>query len=295
MPRRNSASPAAGIVCALHRGVEPDPVADKPTTHSLPERKRWGWVREKDREGTMNRFPKAFGTRASGSILGLLLLASLGVSAPAAAGGSTEVRIRLPVRARLDLLGRNSLAVAPFLIVTQEGQESVERRGVDVQAEFERYLRRLLTRQTDLKILDAGAVDYPSYDFQELSSNEDFWRVLGERLDVDLILTGSLDFDIQDRSGYKTEPYTSPYDSRTYYRQVLVEQTGFEYDIVMEVFDGRTGKKLYSDNFKDFKQFEGESVDPLTGMFQNLYSLEDRIAGVFTQKTVETNRRLFTD
>jgi hypothetical protein len=229
-----------------------------------------------------------------GPLAGLLLLASLAAGAPASAG-SVEVRIKLPVRARLDLQGRNSIAVAPFLIVTQEGQESVDRRGVDVQAEFERYLKRLLNRQTSLKIVDAGSVDYPSYDFQELSSNEDFWRVLGERLNVDLILTGSLDFDIQDRSGYKTEPYTSPYDSRTYYRQVLVEQTGFEYDIVMEVHDGRTGKKLYSDNFKDFKQFEGESVDPLTGMFQNLYALEDRIAGVFTQKTVETNRRLFTD
>ena len=76
---------------------------------------------------------------------------------------------------------------------------------------------------------------------------------------------------------------------------VLVEQTGFEYDIVMDVFDGRTGEQLYTDNFKDFKQFEGESVDPLQGMFENLRALEDRITGVFSQKEVETSRILLTN
>ena len=63
----------------------------------------------------------------------------------------------------------------------------------------------------------------------------------------------------------------------------------------MMVFDGKTGERIFFDNFKDFKQFEGESADPLRGMFENLVSLEDRIVGVFTQKTVETSRILFTD
>ena len=36
-------------------------------------------------------------------------------------------------------------------------------------------------------------------------------------------------------------------------------------------------------------------ADPLRGMFENLASLEDRIVGVFTQKTVETSRTLLTD
>ena len=42
-------------------------------------------------------------------------------------------------------------------------------------------------------------------------------------------------------------------------------------------------------------QFEGEGADPLRGMFENLISLEDRIIGVFTQKSVETSRLLLTD
>lgn len=223
-----------------------------------------------------------------------VLLLGLVVSAPAVAG-TVEVRFRVPVRARLDLTDKETVTLAPFLVVTQEGEMPIERRGVNVQDEFEGYLKRLLKRRTKLKFVDSGSIDYPTYDFADLSSNSDFWRVVGERTGADLILAGSLDFDIQDRSGYRTQPYTSPYDGRTYYRQVLVEQTGFEYDIVMEVFDGQTGERVYTDNFKDFKQFAGESVDPLTGMFENLFSLEDRISGVFSLKRVETSRLLFTN
>ena len=226
--------------------------------------------------------------------LGFVLVMGLSVSPPVVAG-TVEVSFSVPVRAKIDLLGRDSITLAPFLVVTEEGDGAIERRGLNVQDEFEGYLRRLLKRRSRLKLIDSGPIDYPTYDLEELIENRDFWRLVGESTGADLILSGSLDFDIQDRSGYRTEEYVSPFDGRTYYRQVLVEQTGFEYDIVMEVFDGATGERLYSDNFKDFKQFEGESVDPLDGMFENLYALEDRISGVFSQKRVETSRVLFTN
>ncbi|MBZ0089904.1 MAG: hypothetical protein K8H90_05960, partial [Thermoanaerobaculia bacterium] len=206
------------------------------------------------------------------------------------------VRLRLPVRARLDLQGRKTVAAAPFLVVSREGSaESPRGTSIDVQREFERYLVKVLRRETTLKVLESGPVDYPTFDLDLLAQNRDFWRGLGEKLQSDLILAGSLDFDVQDKSGYRTEEYVSPFDGRTYYRQVLVEQTGFDYDIVLMVFDGRSGERLYFDNFKDFKQFEGEKADPLAGMFENLISLEDRIVGVFTQKTVEATRVLLTD
>jgi len=210
-----------------------------------------------------------------------------------AAAGTVEVKLTLPVRARLDLSGYRTIAPVPFIMVSQEGEGRIPGRDIDVQGEFERYLLKLLRRETDLKVVDTGPVDYPTYDLEMLARDRDFWAALGERLQADLLLAGSLDFDIQDRSGYRTEEYISPFDGRTYRRQVLVEETGFEYDIVMQVFDGRTGELLYSDNFKDFKEYEGESADPLTGMFQNLYSLEDRIVNVFAQKEVEAERVLF--
>jgi len=219
----------------------------------------------------------------------------LGLLAAGALSAAVEVRLKLPVRARLDLQGRRTIAAAPFLVVSREGGESPAAGTIDVQREFERYLLKILRRETQLKVVESGPVDYPTFDLELLARDQDFWRALGERLQSDLILADSLDFDVQDKSGYRTEEYVSPFDGRTYYRQVLVEQTGFEYDIVMMVFDGKTGERLYFDNFKDFKQFEGEKADPLAGMFENLISLEDRIVGIFAQKTVEATRVLLTD
>ena len=225
--------------------------------------------------------------------LATLLLAA--VTVPVWAAAVTEVKLTLPVRARLDLTGIKTIAPAPFIMVSREGEGRIPGRDIDVQAEFERYLFKLVRRETDLKVVEVGPLDYPTYDLDMLGRDQDFWSALGDRIQADLILAGSLDFDIQDRSGYRKEEYVSPFDGQVYQRQVLVEETGFEYDIVMQVYDGRTGELLFSDNFKDFKQYEGESADPLIGMFQNLYSLEDRIVGIFAQKEVEATRVLFSE
>lgn len=236
--------------------------------------------------------PKTVRRRAA---VGLAMSALLFLPSPTIFAGSVEVKLTLPVRARLDLNGRRTVAALPFLMVSQEGEGQIPGRDLNVQKEFERYLFKLLRRETRLKVLEGGPVEYPTYDLEMLSRDRDFWRAMGERLQADLLLAGSLDFDIQDRSGYRTEEYVSPFDGRTYRRQVLVEETGFEYDIVMQVYDGRTGELLYSDNFKDFKEYQGENADPLVGMFQNLYSLEDRIVGIFAQQRVEASRVLFSD
>jgi hypothetical protein len=228
--------------------------------------------------------------RPARAAAGALLIALAGGVAYADA---VNVKLMLPVRAALDLTGRKNLQVAPFLVVRQEGESSFRGRDLDVRADFHRYLLKVLKRDTDLKVEEVEALDYPTYDLEALSHDRDFWRALGERTGADLIMTGSLDFDIQDKSGYRQEEYTSPYDGRVYYRQVLVEETGFEFDILMHVYDGTTGELLYSDNFKDFKTLEGSGADPLAGMFQNLHALEDRIVGVFAQKEVESTRALF--
>jgi hypothetical protein len=154
-------------------------------------------------------------------------------------------------------------------------------------------LIKVLKRDSGLDVEAVEDVEYPTDDLDALSHDRDFWRALGERTHADLVLAGSLDFDIQDKSGYRLEEYTSPYDGRTYYRQVLVEETGFEFDILMQVYDGATGELLYSDNFKDFKTLEGAGADPVEGMFQNLYALEDRIVGIFAKKDVEATRTLY--
>lgn len=236
------------------------------------------------------RFPSS-PRRALAALLALFLIGPVAVPV---ADAAVEVRLKLPQKARLDLDGRETITVAPFLVVSQEGGNNLRTRDIDIQAEFDRYLLKTLRRETELSVIESPArVDYPTYDLSQLARERDFWAAIGERTQADLILSGGLDFDMQDRTGYRTEEYVSPYNGRTYYRQVLVEQTGFEYDILLQVYDGRTGELLYSDNFKDFQSFATDRADPLRGMFENLYSLEDRIIGVFAQKEVEATRMLF--
>ncbi len=230
--------------------------------------------------------------RGGALLVGLALVLALADVSPAAAG-TAEVRLLLPVRSQIDLAGRSSVTIAPCLIVTDEGQERVS--DIDLRAEFERYVSRLITRRTPLRYVESGPIDYPTYDLAELGRDQDFWAFVGERTQADLLIGCSLDFDVQDRSGYRTEEYVSPFDGRTYYRQVLVENTGFEFDIVLQVFDGETGELLFSDNFKDFRQLDQGSADPIRGMFQNLYALEDRISGIFAQRRIEARRTIYTD
>jgi hypothetical protein len=232
------------------------------------------------------------GSIRAAALAAVVLAAVLATASVALA--SVEVRLKLPQKARLELGDRETITIAPFLVISQEGDGSLRNTDIDVQAEFDRYLVKTLRRETELKVVEAPRIDYPTYDLAQLAREQDFWRAVGERTQADLILSGGLDFDVQDRTGYRTEEYTSPYNGRTYYRQVLVEQTGFEYDILLQVYDGRTGELLYADNFKDFQSFATDRADPLRGMFENLYSLEDRIVGVFAQKEVEATRVLFT-
>ena len=237
--------------------------------------------------------------RLATSLRGLVAVTAcalaFGEVAPAPLEAQVEVRLTLPQRARLDLTDKETVTVAPFLVISQEGQDTARTRSIDVEREFERYLLKVLRRETDLEVVEPGTVEYPTFDLDRLLEERDFWESVGRRTQADLIVAGSLDFDIQDRTGYRTQEFRSPLDGRVYQRQVLVEQTGFEYDILMVVVDGGTGEVLYRDNFKDFQNFQSDEADPLAGMFENLYSLEDRILGIFTQKEVEATRILFVN
>ncbi len=103
-------------------------------------------------------------------------------------------------------------------------------------------------------------------------------------------MAGSIDFEVQDRTAYKMESYESPVDGQTFYRQVLVEQTGFTYDILLNVYDARTGALVFEQPLKDFQEKPERNFDEFTGMFSNLFALENQLIGVFVPRTVKTKR-----
>jgi hypothetical protein len=208
-----------------------------------------------------------------------------------------QVRLRLPLRPRLPLRGNEKIVLAPFLIVTEADKARDKRlANVDLQAEFHRFLKRQIEKKTKLEVVEAPPdLKLPTQNLTELSRATEFWKSVGNTTAGEVIVSGSLEFRVEDRSGYKTEEYVSPINGQTYYRQVYVEQSGFLFDIVFLVFDGRSGEKLLQDEFKDFRQ-TGSSTrsDELSGLFENLFSLENQILNLFVAREREADRYLFT-
>jgi hypothetical protein len=222
----------------------------------------------------------------------LALLLSIALAANA---GVLEVKLKLPVKPKLNITGDERIAVAPFIIATGGEKRNDRAAKVDVQAEFGRYLKKQLAKSTKLRIVEVPATRLPGSDVKTLEAAREYWRALGAQTGADYIVTGVVDFDINDKSGYKTEEYTSPVDGRTFYRQVLVESTGFVFDIDIAVFNADTGEKVAQESFRDFKEFDQRHYDELLGLFENLRALEQQLVGIFVSQETSATRYVFTE
>lgn len=235
--------------------------------------------------------PRTAGRRGAVWTAVLLLAAAAGCSSV------EQVRLRLPLKPRLPLRGNEKVVLAPFLIVTEADKVRDKRlQNVDIQGEFHRFLKRQIEKKTKLEVVEAPPdLKLPTQSLTELGRSVEFWRALGTTTGGEVLVSGSLEFRVEDRSGYKTEEYVSPINGQTYYRQVYVEQSGFLFDIVFMVFDGHSGEKLLQDEFKDFRQTGSSNrTDELQGLFENLFSLENQILNLFVAREREADRYLFT-
>ncbi|HEV8435066.1 MAG TPA: hypothetical protein VGR95_16780 [Thermoanaerobaculia bacterium] len=225
----------------------------------------------------------------------IALLAVAALMPFGAFAGVTEVKLKLPTKPKLQINGDEKIAIAPFVIVANQEKRSDRAAKVDVQKEFQRYLKKQLGKSTKLHLVDAPQTRLPGTDMKALEADRDYWKQLGAKSGADYIITGIIDFDVNDKSGYKSEEYVSPADGRTYYRQVLIETTGFVFDIDIAVFNADSGEKVLEDNFRDFKEFDQRNYDELLGLFENLRSLETQLVGMFVPQETSATRYVFTE
>src|SRR5436309_3074821 len=102
--------------------------------------------------------------RRAASVLVISLL-------PAAAfAGVEEVKLKLPLKPKLNITGDEKIAIAPFVIANNGERKNDRAQKVDVQAEFQRYLRKQLTKTTKLRIVDVPATRLPGTDMKALES-----------------------------------------------------------------------------------------------------------------------------
>ena len=194
------------------------------------------------------------------------------------------------------MTGRERITLAPFIVASRlsDKKDAPKYKDLDLDAEFRRYLGKQLAKRTKMTVVTMPAdVRLPTQHLKELSEAADFWRGIGARTGADIILSGVVDFSVENKSGYRAEEYISPIDNRKYYRQRLVESTGFAFDVTVLAMDGRTGSRLFQENFRDTKEKNVRAADQLAGLFENLFSLENQLLGLFVVREREANRYVF--
>jgi hypothetical protein len=223
----------------------------------------------------------------------LLALVLVAVSVGALAG-TKEMRINLYLQPELDVEAGDKIYVGPVLI---EPRAQKDASSLDLQAsrEFDDFLRKIIRRRTRLDVVPTVDVDPPNDNPIELAEMTDFWIELGEITDADFIVSAAIDVKVLDRAGYNTEEYVSPTDGKTYYRQVLVEETGYNFDILLLIFEGKTGELVLKEQVTDFKERSERKLEQYEDMFADLYNLENRLLGVFVPRGVVAKRTLYTD
>ncbi len=216
-------------------------------------------------------------------------------AATIASAGAREVRIELHLEPELALDGTESVYVGPVMIEPREG-ENVQSVDLTAAREFEIFLRKLLRRDAQLRLLpEVEGLRPPSTNLAKLAQDPAFWMSINEETGADLIVAAAIDVKVLDRSGYTTEEYVSPQDGQTYFRQVLVEETGFSYDILLVVIEGATGAVVHQEQITDFKPEDERKIEEYTDMFTDLYTLQNRLVGVFVPRVVQVKRALYTN
>jgi hypothetical protein len=209
--------------------------------------------------------------------------------------GARDLRMVLQLEPELPVTGDESIYVGPILIEPRD-DEAVEVLDLSAAREFEIYLRKILRREAELRLVpEHGEVQSPTRHLGALLEDPSFWTAMHDELDADLIVAASIDVKVLDRAGYTTEEYVSPQDGKTYFRQVLVEETGFSYDILLVVVEGATGDIIHEEQITDFKPENERKLEKSTDMFTDLYTLQNRVIGIFVPRQVQVKRTLFTD
>jgi len=209
--------------------------------------------------------------------------------------GAREVRIELHLKPELAIDGTETVFVGPIVIEPREG-EDVQSVDLTSAREFEIFLRKILRRDAELRLLPANDdLRPPTNNLANLAQEPKFWTAINEDTNADLIVAASIDVKVLDRAGYTTEEYVSPQDGKTYFRQVLVEETGFSYDILLIVVDGKTGSIIHQEQITDFMPKDERKLEEHTDMFTDLYTLQNRLVGIFVPRAVQVKRALYAN
>jgi len=235
------------------------------------------------------------------------------LGALAACTSYTEVPIETPIQPKLDVSAFQRVFIAGFI--------AGESDDVDANMETVRLLRSQLRTKGIMRVIDAdtlplidvarqqgteGANEPPAPDnqsatgaqeppgkapefkdekdlepYQRVFANVAYWKRIGEEFQQPLIVTGSVLFAPQARSGFvqrEQEVYDSFGRRQVVPVRTYMERKGFVLRPTFIFIDGRTGETLHSETFREEILYNSNQTTPALSSF---FELMDRLLPAF--------------
>jgi hypothetical protein len=201
-------------------------------------------------------------------------------------GKSFKVTVELPVPARLDLTGKETLLVASFL--------TDESHLLDINRELVRFVRSKYRQRVDLNVLPVTpAPAVPEQTLDDLIANHEFWKYLGREYETDVIVSGIMAYDRHDSSGFRDVDVISPTTGQKVRQSQFVEQERFLYELDIIFMDGTTGELLFRDRLQRSALYRGTQNDPISAFFDLSESVAPDVLAIVAPRTREDIRYIF--
>jgi hypothetical protein len=215
--------------------------------------------------------------------------------------GYYEIPIETPIRPKLDVSAFQRVLVAGFIAGGTE--------DVDGNLETTRLLRSQLRTRTEMRVIDSDVLplmdaatdgrpasgdpaerdsipavireDEDLEPYEHLFADVEYWKRIGEEYQQPLIVTGTVMFAPQARSGIvqrDQEVYDSFGRRRVVPVRTYLERKGFVLKPRFVFIDGRTGTVLHSENFREEVLYNADQTSPALSSY---FELMDRLLPSF--------------
>jgi len=210
-----------------------------------------------------------------------------------------EIPIETPIRPKLDISAFQRVLVAGFIAGGTE--------DVDGNLETTRLLRSQLRTKSELRVIDADVLplmevalegregsngdkavqqssikeDSDLEAYEHVFANVEYWKRIGEEYQQPLIVTGTVMFAPQARSGIvqrDQEVYDSFGRRRVVPVRTYMERKGFVLRPRFVFIDGRNGTILHSENFREEILYNANQTSPALSSY---FELMDRLIPSF--------------
>lgn len=249
--------------------------------------------------------------RARASLSGLL-------SAAVLSGGCAsflEVPVETPLQSKIDVSSFRRVLVAGF--VSELGDSEF-----DIGSETARLLQNQLRNTgTKLQVLEPdhpplndalekalealgeggkyGKEEKEQYrlETERVLGDAEYWRKLGEEYQNPLIITGRVQFEAQNRSGFQADERVVRDPATGRPRLVrgnrYQERKGFTFTADFHFVDGKTGETLHKEKFTEEVLYsEEQKVSPLSSYFELMDRVLPNFLGVITPQKIRGTRVL---